>query len=140
MQPLAQAGLHQDGLARRRECQVGQGLRFQLPPVSIFTADGQYVVEVYRGPERTKFTAKDRTRGTPEAYRDAQLSTSTHFGRYTVDQAKSTISFMITNGSFPDLDGTTQVRPFTLQNDTLTWRVADRPDGSVPVTKFVRVR
>lgn len=107
--------------------------------IAIFTADGQYVVEVYRGPERTKFASKDRSRGTPDEYRDAQLSTSTHFGRYTVDPAKGTITFMITSSSFPNLDGTTQVRPFKLEGDSLTWRVPPRPDGSVPVTRFVRV-
>lgn len=109
--------------------------------LAVFTADGQYVVEVYRGAaDRTKFASNDRAKGTPEEYRDAQLSTSTHFGRYTVDEANHTITFAIISGSFPNLDGTTQVRPFTLQGDSLVWRVKPRPDGSVPVSKFVRVR
>lgn len=108
--------------------------------IAIFTPDGQYVVEVYRGPQRTRFASGDRTRGTPQEYRDAQLSTSTHFGRYSVDPANGTIAFVITCGSFPNLDGTTQVRPFTLAGDTLTWRVPPRPDGSVPITRLVRVR
>jgi len=109
--------------------------------IAIFTTDGQYVVEVYRGSaDRTRFAGNDRSHGAPEEYRDAQLSTSTHFGRYTVDAAKATITFAITSSSFPNLDGTTQVRPFTLQNDSLTWRVPPRPDGSVPLTRFVRVR
>lgn len=109
--------------------------------LAIFTADGQYVVEVYRGPaERAKFASNDRSKGTPEEYRDAQLSTSTHFGRYTVDQASHTITFAIMSSSFPNLDGTTQVRPFTLQGDSLAWRVKARPDGSVPVSRFTRVR
>jgi hypothetical protein len=107
--------------------------------IAMFTADGQYVVEVYRG-ERTRFASNDRAHGTPEEYRDTSLQISTHFGRYTVDPAKRTISFAITSASFPNLDGTTQVRPFTLENDTLTWRVRPRPDGSVPVSRFVRVK
>jgi hypothetical protein len=105
----------------------------------VFTADGQYVVEIYRA-ERTRFASNDRSRGTPEEYKDAFLSISTHFGRYTVDQAKGTITFAITSASFPNLDGTTQVRPFTLEGDSLAWRVPPRPDGSVPVSRFVRVR
>jgi hypothetical protein len=109
--------------------------------LAIFTADGRYVVEVYRGPaDRTKFATNDRAKGTPEEYRDAQLSTSTHFGRYTVDEARHTITFAIISSSFPNLDGTTQVRPFTLEGDSLAWRVKARPDGSVPVSRFVRVR
>jgi hypothetical protein len=107
--------------------------------LAVFTTAGQYVVEIYRA-ERTRFAINDRSRGTPEEYKDAALSLSTHFGRYTVDQAKGTITFSITSASFPNLDGTTQVRPFTLQGDSLAWRVPPRPDGSVPVSRFVRVR
>jgi hypothetical protein len=107
--------------------------------LAIFTADSQYVVQIYRA-ERTRFASNDRTRGTPEEYRDATLSISTHFGKYTVDQAKGTITFAITSASFPNLDGTTQVRPYTLKGDSLSWRVPPRQDGSVPVSRFVRVR
>ncbi|MEO8621332.1 MAG: lipocalin-like domain-containing protein [bacterium] len=107
--------------------------------LAVFTADGQYVVQIYRA-ERTRFASNDRSRGTPEEYKDAALSISTHFGRYTVDQAKGTISFAIASASFPNLDGTTQVRAFTLVGDSLAWRVPPRPDGSVPVSRFVRVR
>lgn len=105
--------------------------------IAVFTADGQYVVEIYRA-ERTRFASNDKSRGTPEEYKEAALSISTHFGRYTVDRAKGTIAFAITSASFPNLDGTTQVRPFTLEGDTLTWRVPPRPDGSVPISRFVR--
>lgn len=107
--------------------------------LAVFTADGQYVVQIYRA-ERTRFASNDRSRGTPEEYRDASLSQSTHFGAYTVDQEKGTLTFGITSASFPNLDGTTQVRAFTLQGDSLGWRVPPRPDGSVPVSRFVRVR
>lgn len=107
--------------------------------LAVFMADSQYVVEIYRS-ERTRFASNDRAHGTPEEYRDAVLSMSTHFGRYSVDQAKRTISFTIISASYPNLDGTTQVRPFTLNGDSLTWRVPPRPDGSVPLSRFVRVR
>jgi Lipocalin-like domain len=107
--------------------------------IAVFTADGQYVVEIYRA-ERTRFASNDKSRGTPEEYKDASLSISTHFGRYTIDPVKGTIAFAITSASFPNFDGTTQVRPFTLEGDSLAWRVPPRPDGSVPVSRFVRVR
>ena len=107
----------------------------------IFTADGQYMTGIYRGPaDRLKFASKDRTKGTFEEYRDAQLSTSASFGRYAVDQAKNIIIFSTVSSSYPNRDGATSVDPFTLQNDTLQWRVTARPDGSVPISRFVRVR
>lgn len=107
--------------------------------IAVFTADGQYVVEIYRA-ERIRFASNDRARGTPEEYRDVSLSISTHFGRYTVDPAKGTITFAIASASYPNLDGTTQVRAYTLEGDSLAWRVPPRPDGSVPVSRFIRVR
>jgi hypothetical protein len=106
--------------------------------LAVFTADGRYVVEIYRA-DRLKFASKDRLRGSPEEYKDATLGMSTHFGTYTIDPAKGTITMHITSASFPNLDGTTQVRPFTLAGDELTWRVPPRPDGSVPISVFKRV-
>jgi len=106
---------------------------------AVFTADGHYSVEIFRG-DRLKFASNDRLRGTPEEYKDASLSMSTHFGTYSVDPVNGTITFRITSASFPNLDGATQVRPFTLTGDELTWRVPPRPDGSVPVSTFKRAR
>ena len=60
----------------------------------IFTSDGYYSVQIYRA-ERTKFASGDRAKGTPEEYRDAELGMSDHFGRYSVDPVKHTITFHI---------------------------------------------
>lgn len=107
--------------------------------LAIFTADGHYSVAVFRA-ERLKFATNDRLRGTPDEYKDASLAMSTHFGTYTVDTVKHTIALHIVSASFPNFDGTTQLRQYTLEGDDLTWRVPPRPDGSVPVTSFKRVR
>jgi hypothetical protein len=107
--------------------------------LAVFTPDGRYVVMIFRA-ERLKFASNDRLRGSLEEYRDAMLSMSTHFGTYSVDAAKGTITFRITSASFPNQDDTTQVRAFTLTGDQLTWRVAPRPDGSIPVSSFTRVK
>jgi hypothetical protein len=106
--------------------------------LAVFTVDGHYMVAIYRA-ERLKFASNDRLRGTLEEYKDATLSMSTHFGTYTVDPAKGTITLHVTSASFPNQDGSTQVRPFTLAGDELSWRVAPRPDGSVPISVFTRV-
>jgi len=103
----------------------------------IFTQDGRYSVQIYRD-ERLKFTSGDRAKGTAEEYRNASLSMSTHFGRYTVDSAKSTISFQIDRASFPNTDNTTRVIPFQLKGDELSWKLAPRPDGAIPVTVLRR--
>jgi hypothetical protein len=105
----------------------------------IFTADGYYSVQIYRA-ERVKFSSGDKLKGTPEEYKEASLSTSVHFGRYTVDPGKGTITFHIDRSSFPNQDGTTQVRQYEMKGDELSWKVAPRPDGSIPLTILRRIR
>jgi hypothetical protein len=99
----------------------------------IFTADGYYSVQIYRA-DRLKFSSGDKLKGTPAEYKAAALSTSVHFGRYSVDSARHTITFHIDRSSFPNQDDTTQVRPYEMKGDELSWKVKPRPDGSVPIT------
>lgn len=105
----------------------------------IFTADGHYSVQIYRA-DRLKFSSGDKLKGTAEEYKEASLSTSVHFGTYTVDPVKHTITFHIDRSSFPNQDNTTQVRPYEMHGDELSWKVTARPDGSVPVTVLRRIR
>ena len=105
----------------------------------IFTTDGYYSVQIYRA-ERVKFSSQDKFKGTPEEYRDASLSMSAHFGRYSVDPLKHTITFSVDRSSVPNVDDTTAVRPYELQGDELSWRVAARQDGSVPTTTLRRAK
>lgn len=105
----------------------------------IFTADGYYSVQIYRA-ERLKFASGDKLKGTPDEYREASLSTSVHFGRYSVDTVKHTITFNVDRASFPNQDDTTQVRAYETKGDELSWKVAPRPDGSVPITILRRAR
>jgi len=106
---------------------------------AIFTEDGYYSVQVYRS-ERLKFSSGDKFKGTLEEYKDASLSTSVHFGRYSVDSAKHTITFRIDRSSIPNLDDTTAVRAYELKDDELSWKVAPRADGSVPITTLRRAK
>lgn len=105
----------------------------------VLTADGYYSVQIYRA-DRLKFSSGDKLKGTPEEYKEASLTTSVHFGRYTMDSAKHTITFHIDRSSFPNQDDTTQIRPYEMHGDELSWKVAPRPDGSVPITILRRVR
>jgi hypothetical protein len=105
----------------------------------IFTSDGHYSVQIYRG-DRVKFASGDRLKGTPEEYRAIATEMSVHFGTYTVDDAKHTISFHIDRASVPNQDDTIQVRTYEMQGDVLSWKVAARPDGSIPITVLNRVK
>jgi hypothetical protein len=107
--------------------------------LAIFTSDGYYSVQIYRA-ERVKFSSGDKFKGTPEEYKEASLSTSVHYGRYSVDPVKHTMTFKIDRSSVPNLDVTTAVRAYDLKGDELSWRVAARQDGSVPITTLRRVK
>ncbi len=106
--------------------------------MAIFTADGYFMVEVFRD-VRVKFAGNDRAKGTPEEYKDASLSASCMFGTYSVDPATNKVTMNIDRSTFPNYDETTQVRAYELKGDTLSWRVPARPDGSIPVTVLRRI-
>lgn len=105
----------------------------------IFTADGYYSVQIYRA-NRLKFSSGDKLKGTAEEYKEASLSTSVHFGTYSVDPTTHTITFHVDRSSFPNQDDTTQVRPYEINGDKLSWKVAARPDGSIPITVLRRIQ
>ncbi len=107
--------------------------------LAIFTADGRYSVQIYRA-ERLKFASGDKFKGTPEEYQDASIGMSTHFGRYSFDAVRHTITFRIDRSSVPNQDDSVAVRQYELKGDDLSWRVAPRPDGSVPITTLRRAK
>lgn len=105
----------------------------------IFTADGYYSLQIYRS-DRLKFASGEKFSGTAEEYRDASLGMSVGFGRYEVDPMKHTITFHRDRNSVPNLDDTTAVDPYELKRDMLSWKVAARKDGSIPITVLQRAR
>ncbi|MET0552061.1 MAG: lipocalin-like domain-containing protein [Vicinamibacteria bacterium] len=107
--------------------------------LAIFTADGRYSVSIYRA-DRRKFASNDKLTGTPEEYRDVSLGMSAHFGRYTVDGAKGVVTLEIDRASYPNWDGASRATPFEIVGDELTWKVPPRPDGSIPISTFRRVK
>jgi hypothetical protein len=106
--------------------------------MAIFTADGNFMVEVFRD-VRVKFAGNDRAKGTFEEYKDASLSGSCLFGTYSVDPASGKVTMKIDRATFPNYDETTQVRAYELKGDTLSWKVPARPDGSIPITVLRRI-
>lgn len=102
-------------------------------------ADGRYSVQIFRS-DRASFASGDKRRGTPQEYEAASLGMSSHFGRYVVDAAASTITFKIEAASFPNWNGTEQKRPFTLSGDDLEWRVPATPSGTIPISAWRRAR
>lgn len=88
----------------------------------MFDEGGHYALQLLRA-ERVRFAANDKSQGTPAELKAAVEGSNAHFGRYAVDPDGHTITFRIEHASFPNWDGTVQVRRFTLTGDRLTYTV-----------------
>jgi hypothetical protein len=84
----------------------------------IFTADGHYSSQLLRS-DRPKFTADSRIKGTPEENRAAVHGYIGSFGTYSVDSAGKNFTIKFTASSYPNLEGTEQTRPFTIEGSEL---------------------
>ena len=84
----------------------------------IFTEDGHYSSHVLRS-DRPKFASNSRATGTPEENKAAVRGGIASFGSYTVDEAKKSFTVRFDGSSYPNLEGTTQTRPFTITGDEL---------------------
>jgi len=63
-----------------------------------------------------------RTSGCPHRHQMVALQTqgcNTHWGRYTVDETKQTLTLTIEHAMFPNLEGTQQTRPIEISGDKL---------------------
>jgi hypothetical protein len=101
-------------------------------------AAGRYSLQIFKS-ERPRFASGDRATGTPAEYEAAVLGASTHFGTLAVDPAAHTLTFRVEAASFPNQDGTVQQRAYQLAGDVLSYRVAPRPNGDVPISVWRRV-
>lgn len=88
----------------------------------VFDRAGHYSLQLYRD-GRAPFASSDKSQGTPAEFKAAVEGGNAHFGRYLVDPDGRTIRFEIEHASFPNWDGTVQVRRFTLAGNRLTYAV-----------------
>lgn len=88
----------------------------------IVDAQGRYSLQIFRE-NRAPFASGDKTKGTPDEYRQAVLGSSTHFGTVSIDRAKHQLVFDLEAASFPNWDGKRQVRDYTFKNGVLSYAV-----------------
>ena len=86
--------------------------------VLMFQPDGHFVL-INTRPGRPKYASGNRVQGTPDEFRDTVLGSIAYFGTYTVDEAKKEFILKIRGSTFPDYEGTEQVRPFSIVGDEL---------------------
>ena len=107
-------------------------------PQGLFIVDeaGRYSMQIFR-PGRAKFASGVKARGTAKEYRDAVVGSSTHTGRVEVDPAQAKLIFSIDSSSFPNWEGTRQIRDFVFKDGTLTYSVPASASGNGTVAYSV---
>lgn len=101
---------------------------------------GHYSVQIFR-PDRKPFAAGVKGKGTTEELRDAVVGSSTHFGEVRIDPAKHVLVFRIAASSYPNWEGTEQVREYRYEHETLTYSVpaSASGNGSIAYSIWTRV-
>lgn len=97
--------------------------------ILMFDADGHYSLQIV-SKGRPRFASSDKSKGTSEENRAAVQGSNSHFGTYSVDETDHTITFRIDYASFPNWEGTSQKRSFTLAGDALKYTVPSPTSGA----------
>jgi len=104
----------------------------------IIDSSGRYSLQIFDS-SRPRFAAGDRAKGTPQEYRAAIMGSSTHFGTISVDASKHVFILNVEGASYPNQEGAPQKRAYELDGDELSYKVAPRPDGSIPISVWRRL-
>jgi hypothetical protein len=123
--------LHPDG---------SRGPDFGAKPMGVLLIDarGRYSLQIFKA-ERPAFASGDKAKGTDDEYRAAVMGSSTHYGTLSVDAKEGLLVFHIEGASFPNWQGQAQSRRYELHGDVLSYRVAPRPNGDIPISVWRRV-
>ena len=99
----------------------------------ILDGGGRYSITII-GANLPKFASGAVFRGTAEENAAVLGRSNAHFGTYSVDAAGKAITFNTERGTFPNGDGTTQKRSFTLSGDLLAYVIPLATGGTSVVT------
>ncbi|MFB6455275.1 lipocalin-like domain-containing protein [Chitinophaga sp. Hz27] len=100
----------------------------------IFMPSGKYAIQILKA-NRGKVAANDKDKATAEENAALVRGTNAHFGNYTVDEKKQVIVFKVQHAFYPNWEGVTQVRSYSLQNNKLTYTVTTPTSGGASIAK-----
>lgn len=102
--------------------------------IQIMHQNGRFAVITTRS-TLPRYASGNRMKGTDEEYRAIGQGTNAAYGTYTIDEADQSITFHIEVSTFPNWEGQSQRRAFTINGDE--WRYVNPSpavgDGSVEV-------
>ncbi|MEO6684660.1 MAG: lipocalin-like domain-containing protein [Dyadobacter sp.] len=94
----------------------------------ILDKNGVYAIQILKA-IRPKVVAGDKNKATPEENVAMVQGNNSHFGSYTTDLLKETITFNVEHAFYPNWEGTVQERFYTLKNDELKYIVTNTTNG-----------
>lgn len=113
----------------------GSDLRGSL----IFTANGRYSLTLARA-KLPKFASDNRNKGTAEENQAVVGGSLSHFGKYSTDDKDKSFTFLIETSTYPNWDGTTQKRSFTIKGDQLSYTTPAASGGGRADLVWKRVK
>ena len=105
--------------------------------IMVLGSDGRYMNTVMKA-TLPKIAANSRAKGTAEENSAIVDGSIAHFGKYSVDG--QAIVFNIERSTFPNWDGTTQKRTYTLVGDELRYNVPAASLGGTAEVVWKRVK
>ena len=94
----------------------------------VFEPNGDYAIQILKAVRR-KIAANDKNKATPEENAALVQGNNSHFGKYSVDEAKHNITFKVEHAFYPNWEGTVQERSYTLENNVLRYVVTHTTNG-----------
>ena len=104
----------------------------------IVDAKGRYSLQIFNS-ERPLFVSDNKPDASVDELKSAVMGSSTHYGTMAIDERAAVLVFSIEGSSFPNWEGTTQRRQYTLEGAELQYQVPARADGSIPVSVWRRL-
>jgi hypothetical protein len=98
----------------------------------VFDKSGNYSLQILN-PSCPKIATGDKNTATPEEYKALVQGANSHFGKYEADPVNQTLTFRIEYSSFPNWEGTTQKRMYSLRYDQLKYIVKNTTQGGKDV-------
>jgi len=105
----------------------------------ILTADGRYMIVITRA-DLPKFAANNRDKGTTDENKAVIQGSIAHFGKIVVSEADKTLTFQVETATYPNWNGMSQKRPFTVSGDELKYHVPAASAGGTAEVVWRRVK
>ena len=106
---------------------------------AIFTSNGRYSIFISK-PDLPKFAANNRIKGTADENKAVIGGLIAHVGSYTVDEKDKSFTLKVEAASFPNWNGTSQKRPFSVSGDELKWHTPAASAGGSNDLVWKRVK